>query len=96
MPHGKAVAIGLAIIARAAEANGDCDKETADFIIKILSKLSLPTTSMYRPEEIADAIAHDKKRAGDSISLIIPHALGDCEIRRLTLKEAKEYLICGI
>ena len=96
VPHGKAVAIGLAIIARAAEANGDCDKDTADFIIKILSKLSLPTTSMYRPAEIADAIAHDKKRSGESISLIIPRALGDCEIRRLTLKDAREYLIQGV
>lgn len=94
--HGKAVAIGLAIIARAAQENGDCDKDTADFIIKILSKLSLPTASMYRMDEIVDAIAFDKKRSGDSISLIIPRALGECEIRKLPLKEAKDYLRRGI
>ena len=38
----------------------------------------------------------DRLCASESISLIIPRTLGDCEIRRLTLKDAREYLIQGV
>ena len=96
MSHGKAVSIGLASIARAASANGDCDQKTVDFIISLLTKIGLPTVSVYSKEEICEALVFDKKRSGNNISLIIPKSLGDCEIRPLPIKEAKTYLSKGL
>lgn len=94
--HGKAVAIGLSIIARAASVSGDCSRETCDQIVETLARLSLPTASEYSKEEISEAIVFDKKRSGGLISLIIPVSLGSCEIRQMTLHEAKEYLMQGM
>ena len=69
--HGHAVAIGLAIMARAF-----C-RDAAE-IEAALIKLGLPTRTEFSPEQLAQAALADKKRAGERITLVIPRAIGDC------------------
>ncbi|MBE6923896.1 MAG: 3-dehydroquinate synthase [Ruminococcaceae bacterium] len=78
--HGKAVAIGTAIVSRAALASGLCDNETRDRILSILEQFELPTTCSYSPEVLMDWALSDKKRAGDTVNLIIPRSIGHCDI----------------
>ena len=72
--HGHAVAIGLAIMARAF-----C-RDAAE-IEAALTRLGLPTRTEFSPERLAQAALADKKRAGERITLVIPRAIGDCVLR---------------
>ena len=74
--HGHAVAIGLAIMARAF-----C-RDAAE-IEAALTKLGLPTRTEFSPERLAQAALADKKRAGERITLVIPRAIGDCVLREV-------------
>ena len=74
--HGHAVAIGLAIMARAF-----C--RDAAQIEAALTKLGLPTRTEFSPERLAQAALADKKRAGERITLVIPRAIGDCVLREV-------------
>ena len=74
--HGHAVAIGLAMMARAF-----C--RDAAQIEAALTKLGLPTRTEFPPERLAQAALADKKRAGERITLVIPRAIGDCVLREV-------------
>ena len=94
--HGKAVAVGLAVIARAACANGDCDKNTAEEIVNILKNIGLPTKQDFTAEELSEIMLHDKKCAGGLINLIIPREIGRCEIKKLPVSSLSAYVKKGL
>ena len=72
--HGQAVAIGTAIIGRAAKCP-DCAR-----ILALLEAFGLPISTEFSAEELAQAALSDKKRSGGTVNLIIPKAIGDCQI----------------
>lgn len=78
--HGKAVAIGTAIVSRAAAKCGMLSQADANAIVDILNAYGLPTTTEYSAEELAHFMLSDKKRSGGTVSLIIPREIGRCEI----------------
>ena len=95
IPHGHAVAAGLAIIARAAEALGWTEGPVAGRIAACLAANSLPISTEFSPAELATAAAADKKRAGDSITLVIPTAIGRCELRKMPLADLLTVISAG-
>ncbi len=96
IPHGRAVAMGLAAIARAAARLGYCEAETRDKILALLRAYQLPTQLDFSPEAVADACLGDKKRFGDTIRLIVPRALGHCEIVPTDTKALLQWAKAGI
>ena len=94
--HGKAVAIGLAVISRAAAANGDCALETAERIEEALCTLGLPTRTEFPADALVRAMLSDKKRSGGSINLIVPHALGRCDIAATPVTALKSIIEKGL
>ena len=72
--HGKAVAIGMAIVSRASKCT-DTDR-----IIKILKQFGLPTHTVSDAQTLFRYALSDKKRSGGTVNLIIPAAIGDCRI----------------
>lgn len=94
--HGNAVAIGLALIARAAAAYGHLAEGDCDQIIQALQANDLPVTCEYGCDEIMDMISQDKKRRGDRITLVIPTGIGSCILHPMPLKQAGEYLRAGL
>ena len=78
--HGKAVAIGTAIVSRAAAKCGMLSQADANTIVDILNAYGLPTTTEYSAEELAHFMLSDKKRSGGTVNLIIPREIGRCEI----------------
>lgn len=87
IPHGKAVAMGLALTLRAAYRLRLCKKECVLRVEAALLKAGLATNCPYCAKELAEAALCDKKRTGDTIVLALPHAIGDC---RLTPWKASE------
>lgn len=94
--HGKAVAMGMAIIARAAAKGGFCSVETKDQILAILHTFGLPTETEYSAEELFSYTLSDKKRDGVNINLIIPTAIGDCRISPTTVNELNSLIEAGL
>ncbi len=96
IPHGQAVAIGLAIIAKASETLGEATEPIAERIRQTLIQNGLPVTSSYSAEMLAGAALNDKKRSGDSIRLVIPRRIGECVLKTIPVGELLSVFRAGM
>ena len=90
--HGKAVAIGMYTDIAASVKSGGTSEEILETAEKLLMKFKLPKSTNYTTKEIYQASTTDKKIEGESITIIIPAKIGKCELRKITLKEYKNFL----
>lgn len=72
--HGQAVAIGMAIVTKAG-----CPSIYRE-LVAVLEKFQLPTKTGFTAHQLYISALSDKKRAGKTVNLIIPKAIGDCAI----------------
>ena len=86
--HGEAVAMGLMMAARAA------GMDTAP-LMKMLSCCGLTWACPYPAEALAKAALSDKKRRGDTVTLVLPRRIGQCELRKVPVKELCLYFEKG-
>jgi 3-dehydroquinate synthase len=93
--HGAAVAIGMAVIARAAQARGLCASETAARIIHTLESYGLPTANPYTADQLMAVAMRDKKRRGDRLTLVVPHAVGDCVLQDIAAADLAAWITEG-
>ena len=96
IPHGHAVAAGTAIIARAAERLGWTDEPIAGRVTRCLARHQLPVDSDFAASELADAASADKKRSGDTITLVIPRRIGHCELKTVPVAELRAVIEAGL
>ena len=96
IPHGHAVAAGLAIMARSAEALGWTEEPLAERIAACLERNGLPTGTDYTAEALAQAALSDKKRAGDTITVVVPRRIGECELKKLPVRELPGLIAAGL
>jgi len=93
--HGHAVAMGLALIVRAAGQKGLCPARDAGRIVSLLERYGLPTACPYGAETLAAAAMADKKRQGSRLPLIVPHGIGDCRIEPIPAEDFIGWLRAG-
>ena len=93
--HGSAVAIGMAMIVRSAAQLDLCTAGTRDAVLALLRQYGLPVDCAYPVEQMLGTILHDKKASGGSINLIVPTAVGSCEIRKTPASEIPGWLRAG-
>ena len=96
LSHGAAVAIGTAIISRAAMQFGYCSQETTDSIIHMLTEFKLPISTDINSAAIFENALSDKKRSGNTVNLIIPQAIGNCVIAPVSLDQMKSFIEAGL
>lgn len=94
--HGKAVAIGMAIAARASAAQRICSDSTRDSVIEILRIFGLSVTCNFTAEELAQAALSDKKRSGDAVNLILPQEIGNCIIHPMPVSQIEPFIKAGL
>ncbi len=94
--HGKAVAIGMAIVSRAAGKQGICTLETAKMIVQLLQQFGLPTDTGFSAGILYEAALSDKKRSGGCVNLILPKAIGDCAIVPTPVEALKAFIQEGL
>lgn len=87
--HGQAVAIGTAMMARAFYPN---PKE----IESVLHTFGLPTETDFSAEALANAALSDKKRAGDTLTLVVPRAIGGCTLEKIPVTELQPIIEAGM
>lgn len=96
LSHGRAVAIGTAMAARAAVHLGICDQGTATRIMWLLQKFGLPIFADRTAAELSEAALSDKKRAGDTVNLILPEKVGSCAIVPTPVSELESIMQAGL
>ena len=96
IPHGHAVAAGLSIIARPADALGWPEEPIAARIAACLKKNHLPTGTEFSAKALAEAALADKKRAGGNITLVIPKKIGVCELKKVPVSELLPIIRAGL
>jgi 3-dehydroquinate synthase len=93
--HGQAVAIGMAIITRAAVNKGYCEESVLTAVLDILKQYDLPTSTDFKAEEMYLAALSDKKLTDGSMHLVVPVELGHCNIIKVPTEEIKDWLLAG-
>ena len=94
--HGKAVAIGTAIMARAAASRGLCSSADAEQMLSLLKLFGLPTSTDYAANQLVQSALSDKKRSADTVNLIVPHSIGDCRPLPTPVSDLKSFLEAGL
>ena len=93
--HGYAVAIGLVAVARCAYATGLAEEDMTDRICKLLRKYDLPTNCEYSTKDLCQMILLDKKRSGQTITLVIPRRIGDTYLHKMNVDELENFYSQG-
>lgn len=94
--HGPAVAIGMALVSKAAATNGICDQATYQCILTALDKFGLPKNTDCTAHTLFDSALSDKKRFGSAINLILPKRIGDCVIAATPVSELLTFIEAGL
>lgn len=88
--HGQAVAIGMMIVAKAG-----CPAIYKQ-LEAVLAKFHLPTTTDFSARSLFHSALSDKKRAGQSINLIIPKSIGSCSIVPMPIDKLESFIEEGL
>ncbi len=94
--HGQAVAMGMAIIAKASASRNICTYDIYEDICKILKLFHLPYQTQYSAEALCGSALSDKKRSGDRINFIIPKRIGECIISSTAVEEVQSFIKAGL
>lgn len=90
IPHGAAVGMGLYIMTKAFL------PEKAETVAAALAANGLEAHAPFSAKDIARAALGDKKRSGDFTSIVVPSAIGECEVRRVANSELEAIFARGI
>ncbi len=88
--HGQAVAIGMAIVAKSG-----CPSIYSE-LVAVLEKFQLPTKTGFTAHQLYVSALSDKKRAGGTVNLIIPTAIGDCAIVPTEVAKLESFIKEGL
>jgi len=96
IPHGHAVATGIALITKASHNFGYTETQSLSLIIDVLKKHGFDTETSFSSEELLPIILSDKKRGGSNINLILPTKIGSSEIREFPVNSLDGFLKAGL
>lgn len=78
--HGECVALGMLPM---------CSPQLRPRVKAILEKLGLPTTCTVNADSVWEALSHDKKLSGDTITVVYAEKAGSFELRAMPLQDFK-------
>ena len=90
--HGHAVAIGMALAARAAERLGYSPAGTLDAVTAACRRFGLPTQCPWDAGALYDAATGDKKRDGGSIDIVVLEEIGRARTLRLDMDGLRRFV----
>ena len=90
--HGEAVSMGMVMASALSVKRGLLSAQEDRRLCGLLKRLKLPNQFESGPQEIFDAVAKDKKRAGDRIHFVLLNGIGKAVVEPLAIEELKETL----
>lgn len=94
--HGQAVAIGMAIVAKAAAQYGICSENTLNEILSVIQRFDLPWQTSCTAQELFTSALSDKKRAGGTVALVVPERIGHCILKPTPVEKLKDFIEAGL
>ncbi len=90
--HGEAVSMGMVMASALSVKRGLLSVQENQRLLDLLKKLNLPHGFASSLHKIFDAVAKDKKRAGDRIHFVLLNEIGNAVVKQIDLEELKETL----
>ena len=90
--HGEGVAIGMYQLTQRTEELGLTAAGTAERIQRILAKYNLPCDAGVEKAQLLDTMARDKKKNGNSITLIVLKQIGEGVLQKTAWQDVPKYL----
>lgn len=90
--HGEGVGIGMYQLTKRTEELGITPSGTADKIKAALEKYKLPTEPGVEKSLLLEGMKRDKKKTGNTITIIILEELGRAVLKKLEWQEVQKYL----
>ena len=91
-PHGICVAKGMGIFMDACVKEGTLSAEDAKRMKDLLTMYKLPVSDEITPEDIVKGAMNDKKKRGNTLSVILVNKIGQAEIKKMTAEEFLKFL----
>jgi len=85
VPHGEAVAMGMVLAAELSEKLGVAAMGIASKVREDIRRSGLPVDCPYPVAQLKDAMYHDKKAQGGSVSFVLIHEIGDTVVKKLEI-----------
>jgi len=92
LAHGVSVAKGMGVIAKACFRNGTLSEEDYKSMIALIEAYGLPSEDSISPEDAVSGVMNDKKKRGNTISMILVNKIGKAEICKMTPDELLDFL----
>lgn len=92
VPHGLAVGIGIAVMARLSHKRGELPPVSLDRIIAVLHKYDLPVDG-FEADMLIENMKMDKKVGEGYITLVTVAEIGDCRLTSIKLSELENYFL---
>ncbi len=96
LSHGKAVAIGMILVTRAATALGKCPNQVLPRLQALVKKYGLPEHTEYTAQDLYEKTLSDKKRSGNTISLVVPTAWGKSQLVPIPVAQLLDWIEKGL
>jgi len=87
LPHGEAVAVGMIAAAGMSSSRGLIPTGTVDRLRRLVSAFGLPVSVNLDKKAVIDAMAKDKKRAGEKVHFVFLKGIGHAVIEEIGLDE---------
>ncbi|QHI73929.1 3-dehydroquinate synthase [Aminipila terrae] len=94
--HGHAVAIGMFIVSKASYKLGLCKMDCSLEIENMLNKFNFPVACPFTAAELTQVALKDKKRAGKSITLVLPDYIGHCYLKKINIEDLETFISAGL
>lgn len=91
-PHGICVAKGMGIFMDACVKAGTLSAEDAKRMKDLLAMYKLPASDEITAEDIVKGAMNDKKKRGNTLSVILVNKIGKAEIKKMTAEEFLKFL----
>lgn len=91
-PHGICVAKGMGIFMDACVKEGTLSAEDAKRMKDLLAMYKLPVSDEISAEDIVKGAMNDKKKRGNTLSVILVNKIGKAEIKKMTAEEFLKFL----
>ena len=93
MNHGEAVAVGLRLIAASAVRRGLLAAADEARIGALLERLGFELTPPVSVERLLAEVGKDKKSEGPHLHVVVPRAIGRCEVCTVAKSELRSWLL---
>lgn len=96
LTHGRAVAIGMAVVTRACVKRGMTDPSVLEMLESLLKRYGLSDRCTLTAAELAEGALADKKRRGETITLVLPREPGKCVLSPIPTAELESFFQDGL